>query len=110
MLRIHGTSGEGRLQLEREGQTNPFRPSVFSAVVKMGSFGAVLSVGKRTAFFSFLVRGFPDLPTSGAGGGGAGTYCWEVVSADVDAKFSTLSTSASRVRVTLPFLAVSKVK
>ena len=110
MLRIHGTSEEGRLQLEREGQTNLFQPSAFSTVVKMGSFGTLLSVRKRTAFFSFLVRGFPDLPTSGGGGGGAGTYCWEVVSADVDAKFSTLSTSTSRVRVIFPFLAVSKVK
>jgi hypothetical protein len=56
------------------------------------------SVEKRTAFFSFLVRGFPDLPTSGGGGGGAGRYCWEAVFVEVDAKFSTLSTSTSRAR------------
>ena len=71
---------------------------------------SVSSEGKRTSFFSFLVRSFPDLPTSGGGGGGAGRCCWEAVDVDVDAKFSTLSTSASRARVTLPFFAVSKVK
>ena len=71
---------------------------------------SVPSKGKLTAFFSLLVRAFPDVPTSGGGGGGAGTYCWEVVSIDVDAKLSTLSTSVSRVRVTLPSLVASKVK
>jgi len=70
----------------------------------------VPSNGKRTAFFSLLVRVFPDVLTSRGGGGGAGVYCWEVVSVDVDAKLSTLSTSPSRVRVTLPSLVVSKVK
>lgn len=69
---------------------------------------SVPSKGKHTAFFSLLVRTFPDVLASGGEGGGAGTYCWEVVS--VDAKLSTLSTSASRVRVTLPSLVVSKVK
>jgi len=71
---------------------------------------SVQSVEQHTAFFSFLVRCFPDLPTSGGGGGGAGRYCWEAVSVDVDARFSTLSTSTSRAVVTLPFLAISKVK
>jgi len=70
---------------------------------------SVQSVENRTAFFSFLVRGFPDLPTSG-GGGGAGRYCWEVVFVDLDAKFSTFSTSTSRAGVTLPFFTVSKTK
>jgi len=71
---------------------------------------SVPSKGKHTAFFSLLVRAFPDVLTAGGGGGGAGTYCWEVATVDVDAKLSTLSTSASRVRVTLPSLVVSKVK
>lgn len=70
----------------------------------------VQSAEKHTAFFSFLVRCFPDLPTSGSGGGGVGRYCWEAVSVDIDARFSTLSTSTSRAVVTLPFLEVSKMK
>jgi len=66
--------------------------------------------GKRTAFFSFFVRGFPDTPTSSGGGGGAGRYCWEPGSVDVDAKLSTLSTSESRTRAVFPPFTVSKVK
>lgn len=106
--RIHGTTGEDQPQLEQEGQTIPCQLSSFSAAVEKHQLPLIPREGKRTDFLSFFVRDFPDLPTSGSGGGGAGTYCSEP--ADFDAKFSTLSTSASRARVTLPFFAASNVK
>ena len=42
----------------------------------------------RTSFLCFFVSGFPSVPSSGGGIGGAG--------AEVEAAFSALSTSGSR--------------
>ena len=85
---LRDITGEGRLGLVQVDQTNQVLPSDFEAFA-CRSIHVRREMGQgQTSFFSRLVRGLPDLESSGGAGGFAGS----------DAGFwRTFSTSGSRI-------------